>query len=108
METKSKKLAVVSYLTIVGWVIALILYLDQKQKNTLTRYHLRQGFGIILLTAGVVIITLLPVFGLFIGRILFLVLGILWLFGIIYALTGHEKPIPFIGRFFDEPFSFIK
>jgi uncharacterized membrane protein len=108
MEKENNKLAWISYLTILGWVAAIILYLNSDRTNTLVKYHLRQSLGIMLVFAAVGIICAIPVLGWLFGRFLLLATSILWLFGIIYALTGHEKPIPFIGRFIDEKLGFIK
>lgn len=108
MDKKNSNLAWISYLTIIGWIIALILYLDSPRDNSLVKYHLRQSLGIMLVFFVVSIICLIPILGWFFGRFLMAAASLLWLFGFIYALTKHEKPIPFIGRLFDEKLGFIK
>jgi len=108
MDKKDSNLAWISYLTIIGWIIALIPYLVSERNNTFVRYHLRQSLGIMLVFIAVGIICMIPVLGWLFGRFLLLATTILWLFGLIYALTKHEKPIPFIGRLFDEKLGFIK
>lgn len=108
----NKTLAIVSYITIIGWLIAYFSYKDSISKNNLTKYHLKQslGLGIIGIIFGVVIqviafalpslVTILSLFS--------LVVLVLWVFGIINAANEQEKPLPVVGGMFEDKFDFIK
>lgn len=104
-----KTTAIVSYLTIIGWVIAFVLYNSNSEKGSLARYHLRQSFGVhvssFALQVGATI--LVPLFGLM-AYLLFVVVFAMWVLGFIAAIQGEEKPIPYAGDYFQRWFSFIQ
>ncbi|MDZ4752166.1 MAG: hypothetical protein SGI87_11155 [Flavobacteriales bacterium] len=89
-----RNVAIISYLWVPGWIIALIL--NGQQKTSLGTYHLRQSLGIWIISL------LLPVriFTIGIGILVF----IMWIIGLISAVQQEEKPIPFIGTFFQDWF----
>lgn len=111
-----KAAAIVSYFGIIGWLIAYFaLYKDKETE--LARYQLRQTllFAIvstvlyILLSIIVVpiIITSGVVAFVYLINILWIALFILWLIGLIGAIQGQKKPIPFIGEKAQSMFSSI-
>ncbi|MEM2916028.1 MAG: DUF4870 domain-containing protein [Candidatus Woesearchaeota archaeon] len=95
---ESKLFAFLAYLlNIVGFIIVLLAKKDDK----FAMYHAKQSLvlfvaWVVLYLVGIVI----PLLGWFIilpiGGIL---LFVLWLFGVINALTGKEKPLPIIGKY---------
>ncbi|MFH1649824.1 MAG: hypothetical protein ABIA93_04705, partial [Candidatus Woesearchaeota archaeon] len=80
--------AILSYITLIGWIIALVLYFQKKTK--LGGYHLRQT---LLLMIVAIVLTWIPVIGWIIGILLF----VLWIIGLIGAIQGEQKPIPLLG-----------
>lgn len=104
-----KNAGIVSYITIIGWLIAYFAMHNEK-KTELGSYQLRQtlllyivGFAIYILWA-VVVSALLFSFSLTLAWLFLLVdwvirLGLfaLWLIGFIGAVNGQKKPIPLIG-----------
>lgn len=105
-----KTLSILSYITIIGWIVAFIKSKDLTPKSDLVRYHLKQGFGIFLVSLivnialSVVVMIAPPLYFLsYIGYVIF----ILWIFGIINAANEQKKPIPVIGKIFEDKFSFI-
>ena len=105
--------AIISYLTLVGWIIAYVMY--NNDKRSLTLYHLRQSLALIVL--GVLVYTLQSILYYipWIGWLLSIVtipvglgLFILWIIGLISAINGEEKPIPLIGEKAQEIFSSIR
>ncbi|WP_199140860.1 DUF4870 domain-containing protein [Pedobacter sp. ASV12] len=111
-----KAAAIVSYLSIIGWLIAYFALYKDKETD-LARYHLRQTllFAIvstvlyILLSIVLVpiIITTGLVFLVYLLNVLWIALAILWLIGLIGAIQGQKKPIPFIGEKAQSMFSSI-
>ncbi|SFS34789.1 import component protein [Sphingobacterium wenxiniae] len=104
----NKTLSIVSYITIIGWLIA---YFAGKEKaNDLLKYHLRQSLGLficsaafnIIVTILVLIIPALAILSYF--SIIFLILIIL---GILNAANEVKKPLPIIGKIFENQFAFI-
>ncbi|MGG5210615.1 DUF4870 domain-containing protein [Chryseobacterium sp. MIQD13] len=104
----NKTLSIVSYITIIGWLIA---YFSGKEKaDSLLKYHLKQSFGLIIVAILFniilgVLVSIVPglSFLSFIGLIFFVMLVI----GIINAANEVQKPLPVIGKMFEDKFSFI-
>ncbi|MDP0501989.1 MAG: hypothetical protein Q7P63_17990 [Verrucomicrobiota bacterium JB022] len=84
----SKTLAIISYITIIGWVAALVL---DKEKDPLVRFHLRQSLALIILGF---ICAFIP----FLNLILWIVPFVFWIMGLISAIQGQQKPLPLIGE----------
>jgi uncharacterized membrane protein len=93
-----KTVAVISYFTLLGWIIALILH--NGNKTRLGAYHLRQTLGLMVIVIAVsifrYILNMIP-FGGLIGLGLNIGLLVFWILGLISAISGQEKPIPIIG-----------
>ena len=107
-----KTLSIISYITIIGWIIAYVNYNKLTVKDSLTRFHLKQALGIAIL--GIVISIALSIIGVIVptlASILSLVnLGVLvlWILGIINASNEQEIPVPIVGKLFIDKFDFIK
>lgn len=106
----NKTLSILCYVTIIGWIIAYVKHKDTHPRNDLLSYHLRQGLGFFILSLVVnlalgIITVAIPALGAlnYIGILLF----ILWVFGIINAVNEQKKPIPLIGRIFEDKFDFV-
>lgn len=97
VNSEDKLWAFIAYLLgILGFVLVLLA----KRKNKYAMYHAKQSLvlfiaGAILNVAGIV-----PIIGWFvirpIGGIFILVL---WIIGLINAVTGVKKPLPLIGKY---------
>ena len=113
-----KTMAIVSYITIIGWLISFFSYKD-KEKDSLVSYHLKQAFGLfvtmfciniainILTRILVMISPTVAVTIAYLGTLISLVYLILLIIGIITANKGEEKPLPIIGKMFEGKFDFI-
>ncbi|MFC0779678.1 DUF4870 domain-containing protein [Flavobacterium sp. HJSW_4] len=106
----NKTLSILSYVTIIGWIIAFVKSKDLTPKSDLVTYHLKQGFGIFLVSLAVnialsIVVTIVPTLY-FLGYVGYVIL-ILWIFGIINAANEQKKPIPLVGQIFEDKFSFI-
>ncbi len=97
-----KTMAIVSYLTLIGTVIAY--FTNKDAKNPFTSFHTRQALGLWLLqmVLGFVVsgfdnwnITL--AFWIFIAILLF--------HGVLNAIIGKAEPIPLLGAFFQKTFA---
>ena len=103
----SKVTSVLSYFGLIGWLIAFFA----GTKDDKSIYHLKQGFGLILLSIvfGIVIQILVRISTslALVGTVLWIVLLVLFIFGLINAIKEENKPLPIVGKSF-EGFSFIK
>ena len=95
----NKTYAIISYLWWIGFLIAY--FKNQNERNPLTSFHIRQSLGLLLIQTGVSVI--FKYTGPFVS-ILFLAIFVLWLMGLISAIKGERKLIPFIGESFQEWF----
>lgn len=101
---EGKTAAIISYITILGTIIAFII--NQKERNHFTSFHIRQAIGIYML---IFIINLMDRYSgidwlndiLYIGALILLVIGL------IGAIQGEEKKVPFLGDQFQEWFKNI-
>lgn len=105
-------MSIVSYITIIGWVIAYLSYEKLPEKNSLVRFHLKQSLGIgilgILLSVALTIIGMvLPALASILSLANFAIV-ILWVLGIINANNEQETPVPVVGGMFTNKFDFIK
>ena len=99
-----KTVAIVAYLTLIGWIVAFIMH--NNNKTDLGAFHIRQMLGIIIVgillniigfSSGISIVF-------WICRILAIVL---WALGILGALNGEKKPVPVLGDQFQQWFKGI-
>ncbi len=96
-----KVIAIVSYITVIGTIIAFIM--NQNKQNYFASFHIRQAIGIFLLGLLVNFINRFSNFD-FIDMILGIGVLILWIIGLIGAIKGEEKLVPFLGEQFQEWF----
>jgi uncharacterized membrane protein len=98
---EGKNSALISHITIIGTIIAIILNNDKK--NTFASFHIRQTLGIFLLFFALGY----PV-GLFddwmISSSLYVFIFILWAYSFVSALQGQMNLIPLLGSFFQKFF----
>jgi uncharacterized membrane protein len=106
-----KTISWVSYITIVGWIIALISYNSSPDKSSLARFHLRQSFGIFAtafaLYISIFILIFIVPFIFFLYPFIGIAVFIFWILGLIAAINGEEKPVPLLGDFYQKTFTFI-
>ncbi len=96
--SEDKTVAIVSYITLIGWIVAFVLH--NNNKTALGAFHLRQSLGLFI--TGI-ILWWIPV----IGWILNIIVFIFWLIGLINATQGETKPVPIIGEFYQDLFKGI-
>ena len=115
-----KSTAIIAYLTLIGFIIAMIQHSSNKTK--LGAYHLRQvvGFMITYLCLGILLLVLsLPMLGMNNYREIAQYAGVIWLISFIVnigllvciiislvnAVGGKEKPAPIFGKLYEKWFS---
>jgi len=105
METQSdsseRLLATVSYLTIFGTIIAI--FWNVEKRNPFVAFHSRQGLGLCI--TYMLIGYLVSQFdSLLISIAFWIFLGILFIYGIIGALTNKYNEVPLLGPLFQKWF----
>lgn len=106
-ESEGKTAGIISYFTIIGWLIAYFA-MHKDKKTAIGSYQLRQtlllniiciiaGWGVQFIIGILVFST--GIFSLvYISYIINIALLVLWIIGLIGAINGEKKPIPLIGE----------
>ena len=87
-------------MAVLAYIIFFLPLLTSSKDDPFVKYHAKQG--LILFVAGIVIWLVkqaVPVLGMLLYPFLSLALFVLLIIGIINAVNGHEKPLPWIGKF---------
>jgi len=97
-----KSTAIVSYLTIIGTLIAY--FMNVEKKNTFAGFHLRQALGLWLTYAAIGL--LVSQFDSWLASIGFYIFfAVLFIYGFANALSGKAQPVPLLGEYYQKWFS---
>ncbi len=102
---EGKTMAIVSYLTIIGLVAALVM--NGEKKNTFAKFHIRQSLGLMLTGFATMFVSWIPFIGWIVGILAFFLLLFLWFTGLFNALNGKEKLLPILGAKYAEWFKSV-
>jgi uncharacterized membrane protein len=102
--------ALLAYLTIIGFVVAIVLH--SSKKTALGSFHLRQVLGLFI-TGFVIwipclILTMIPVVNIImilVWPLLGISLFVLWIMGLIAAINGQQKLMPVVGVHYQKWFA---
>jgi uncharacterized membrane protein len=104
--TDDKTAAIVSYLTLIGFIVAIIIH--GSKKTRLGAYHLRQSLGLMLTSIAIWVVAMICIFVPFVGWLVslaaWLSLIVLWVIGLIAAANGQMKPVPVLGEYYQKWF----
>jgi uncharacterized membrane protein len=108
-----KTISIISYFSLVGWIIAFVLYNSNKSK--LAAFHIRQSLGLMIAGIALYIVMFvflfIPVLGWIISILIWICLigvFVLWIIGLVAAINAQEKPVPLIGNMAQNMLSGIK
>jgi len=83
--------------------VGFLFVLAFKKEDNYAMHYGKQG--LVMFAAFVIwaiasfILVFIPIIGWFLSILAWVVLGILWLIGVIYSLSGEKKVIPLIGKY---------
>lgn len=92
--TEDKTVAILSYITLIGFIAAIVI--NSNKKTQLGAFHLRQTLGIFICT--------LPIIIPFLGWIWAVFVFVMWIMGLLSAIKGEMKPVPLLGPLFQKWF----
>jgi len=99
---EGKSNAIISYLTIIGTIIAF--YLNQDKKNEYSSFHIRQALGLWL-----TFFALGYIIGGFDSWLItltwYIFFGVIFIFGFMTAITGRTQPTPIVGPLYQKLFA---
>lgn len=99
---EDKTVAILAYVTIVGFIIAIVLH--GQKKSALGAFHLRQMLGIVVLGLASYVLVFIPILGWIAMAVLGIINLIIWIMGIIGAINGRMEPAPILGAKYQEWF----
>lgn len=102
---EGKTIAIISYITYIGLIIAIVLNNDKK--NSFAAFHIRQSLGIGLTSIALMIVNVIPLLGTIVSVIGSIILFIMWVQGIVAALGGQQKTVFLLGDKYQEWLSSI-
>lgn len=109
-STEDHTVAILSYITIIGFIIAIVMH--SSKKTALGAYHLRQTLGLfisaVVLWFACMIIAFIPFVNLtmvLVGPAVAIGLFVLWIMGLIAAVNGQQKPMPVVGEHYQKWFA---
>ncbi len=106
VTTEDKTVAILAYITLIGFIVAIVLHTNKKTK--LGGYHLRQVLGFFLTGVAVGVcaipIAIIPILGLLAIVVVWLGMIALWVMGLIAAINGQTKPMPVVGPLYQKWF----
>ena len=101
---KGKTLSFVAYLTLFGTLIAFLM--NQEKRNKFTLFHIRQGLGLGLIYVLIAFVVS-SLDSLMLSMSFWIFFSILYIYGIIGAITGKCNKIPLLGDIFQNAFKTI-
>jgi len=99
---EDKTVAIVAYLTLIGFLVAVIIHSNKKTK--LGAFHLRQMLGFIITSFAVIILFVIPIIGWLLIPVFYICMLVLWVMGLIAAINGQMKPMPVVGPMYQKWF----
>ena len=94
--TEDKTVAVLSYITLIGFIAAIFMH--QSHKTQLGAFHLRQVLGMALTGAAGSVCAAVPVLGWIVWFLVVLALFVFWIMGLLSAVRGEMRPVPLLGE----------
>jgi uncharacterized membrane protein len=105
--TEDRTVAILAYLTIIGFIVAIVLH--GNKKTAIGSYHLRQALGLIVtgiaIAIGGMILAFIPFVGWLALMVAWLGFLVLVIMGFIAAASGELKPVPVLGANYQKWFA---
>lgn len=95
----TKAIAIIGYVTLIGWLVAIMLY--GKRKSSFTTFHLRQSLGLIITGA---LLALVPL----IGWLMNVAVIFVWLYAVYHAIQDQKVKVPILGDCYQVHLDFVK
>ena len=104
--SEDKTVAILSYITLIGFIAAIVIH--SNKKTQLGAFHLRQALGIFLTWIGIFIcdfvLIFIPILGWLAMFVLWLSVLAMLIMGFISAIQGKMKPVPVLGPMYQKWF----
>jgi len=85
-------------MAIVAYILFFIPLLTEAKNDPFVKYHVKQGLALFIAAFIAMIVSRMPIIGWF-SWLLNIGVLVLFIIGILNAVSGKEKPLPLIGQF---------
>jgi uncharacterized membrane protein len=106
---EDKTVAIIAYLTLIGFLVAIIIHSNKKTR--LGAYHLRQMLGflltLIIFWPCMAILMFIPLLGCLVwpfALIFWFAMLVFWIIGLVAAINGQTNPMPLVGPLYQKWF----
>lgn len=103
---EGKTIAIISYLTLIGLIIAFVMNNDKK--NHFAAFHIRQSLGIMLTGMVLGFLNVIPILGWIAFLVGWIFVVVMWVTGLLNALNGKAQPVVGLGTKFQEWFASLR
>lgn len=100
VNKEGKNIAVISYITIIGLIIAFVMNSDKK--DAFASYHIKQSLGMAITGIALGVIGLIPILGWIINILGIFIILYMWIMGLVNAINEKTKPVPLLGKKYEE------
>lgn len=104
---EDRTVAILSYITLIGFIIALVMH--SSKKTALGSFHLRQVLGLIVTGAAfglcAIVLIFIPIIGWLAIMVGWLSMLVFVIMGLIAAASGEQKPVPILGAHYQKWFA---
>jgi Predicted membrane protein len=104
-KSEKSSIAIIAYLTLIGLVVAFVM--NNEKKEPFARYHIRQSLGLNIAALALSMVNVIPILGWIVSIIGMFVVLYMWVVGLMNAINGKEKPLPILGKQFEEWFKSV-
>lgn len=111
----SRTIAIVSYITLIGWIVAIIMQTNEQQKSEFAAFHLRQSLGLFctwvafwILSIFFMFIPIINILWGFLSLAVMLGVFVFLILGIVNAVNNEMKPLPFVGPIYQRLFAQLR
>ncbi len=101
--SEDKTVAILSYVTLIGFIAAIIMH--QNHKTQLGAFHLRQMLGMAVTATAGAVAAVVPILGWIVWILVVIALFFLWIFGLLSAIKGDMRPVPVLGEHYQKWFA---
>lgn len=105
VTSEAKTIAIISYITLIGLIIAFVMNNDKKAD--FSTYHIKQALGIGLTGLALGVVGMIPILGWIASFLGTIALIYLWIMGLVNAVNAKKKPVPWLGKKYEEWFKNI-
>jgi uncharacterized membrane protein len=81
--------------------------MNNEKKAVFPTYHLKQALGLGLTGLALGVVGMIPILGWIVSFFGFFALLFLWIKGLLNAVNGNQKPVPWVGEKYEEWFKNI-